>query len=493
MLAIMRLREYNQIGKYFRTLRIILGTRDPHTVNGKITGSLLRLVTVFTFLSIAILTIILYTRFSIQLKSRADRLINFTALAIAQPLWDYDKNTYAAIIDAVALDPAITYIRVTDDNNTILMETGDVERFSHLTVRETVRRGDRAIGTVRIDFTPLPLLMDVATNTLLNFLAVGFIFSVLLVFIYNTLEGLVHTPLTRLMRSVENIGRGNLDQKVILQTDDEFEKLAGAFNGMLVRLREYQDRMIIESQLRREMEVARQIQTALLPDDLSNDYFEIAASMRPAETVGGDYFDVIQAAGSLWFIIGDVSGHGVTSGLISMMAQTAISTAITANPGIAPAQLLSLIDKILSENLRKMSEDRYMTITLFCSTDGNIVDFTGLHQDILLFRSSDSKVETIATDGIWIGLRDLSIDAGAAMIGQRLQVQLNDVLVLYSDGITEAMNVNEEMYGEDRLLTVLNRHGAGSARAIHDAIVGDVQAHLHTQHDDITLMVLKRK
>src|SRR5262249_39256965 len=94
-----------------------------------------------------------------------------------------------------------------------------------------------------------------------------------------------------------------------------------------------------------EMELAKRIQTALLPKRQNTRGFNIAVSMHPAQEVGGDYYDIIETeAGSRWIAIGDVAGHGVDSGLIMMMAQTSIMTVIKGNPQVKPAEVLKTVN-----------------------------------------------------------------------------------------------------------------------------------------------------
>ena len=116
-----------------------------------------------------------------------------------------------------------------------------------------------------------------------------------------------------------------------------------------------------------EMDLARKIQTVLLPSETRFRDYEVSAMMVPASTVGGDYYDIIRTEGSDWVLIGDVSGHGVTAGLTMMMIQTAIRTVVLSGgegaATLTPAQVLSRVNAAVRSNLRKVDEDHYMTIT----------------------------------------------------------------------------------------------------------------------------------
>ena len=112
-----------------------------------------------------------------------------------------------------------------------------------------------------------------------------------------------------------------------------------------------------------EMELAKRIQTALLPDREKIRGYEIAAAMFPAKEVGGDYYDIIETPkGDKWVTIGDVSGHGVDSGLIMMMAQTSISAMVGNCSECQPSEVLRRVNHVIKENIARLGSDHYMTM-----------------------------------------------------------------------------------------------------------------------------------
>src|SRR5512138_3852649 len=172
--------------------------------------------------------------------------------------------------------------------------------------------------------------------------------------------------------------------------------------------------------------------------------------MLTAYTVGGDYYDIIRTDGADWVLIGDVSGHGVTAGLTMMMIQTAIRTVVLSggdDPSkLTPAQVLSKVNAAVRGNLQKVSEDHYMTITGL-QLEGRSVRYSGLHQDILIYRASARTVERVETRGMWIGPVD---DIKPLLRDDTLELTSGDILLLYTDGITEAM-VGGKRFGTDGL------------------------------------------
>lgn len=244
-----------------------------------------------------------------------------------------------------------------------------------------------------------------------------------------------------------------------------------------------------------EMELAKKIQTTLLPRSPRIEGFEIAAYMKPADQVGGDYYDIINAEGLDWLVIGDVSGHGVPAGLIMMMVQTAIHTAITGTPNLKPEILLKRVNSVITDNIEKLDEDRYMTITVIaCMSKGRFM-FSGQHQHIMMYRSAGDTVELIQTDGIWIGIEeDLKPTASGTFT-----MEIDDILFLYTDGITDAWRIGstrdirrpeEDMFGVERLQNALRNRGGMSPAHIKEGILSDLSGYYFD--DDVTMVILKR-
>jgi phosphoserine phosphatase RsbU/P len=238
-----------------------------------------------------------------------------------------------------------------------------------------------------------------------------------------------------------------------------------------------------------EMEVAKRIQTALLPDLATIGGYEIAATMQPAEEVGGDYYDIISThAGERWLAIGDVSGHGVESGLIMMMTQTSIFTAINRSPGHTPSGVIDRVNSVMKQNIARLRTDRYMTLSVMHLDQNNLV-FAGKHQDVLIHRRSTGKTELIPSTGTWLGVVD---DIGEYLSDTTVPVENGDVILLFTDGVTEAANGAGEMFGQEKLELALNRYADLPVAEIIRNIIIEVRQHMDEQTDDITLLALKR-
>lgn len=244
-----------------------------------------------------------------------------------------------------------------------------------------------------------------------------------------------------------------------------------------------------------EMELARKIQTVLLPEDPHMDGYEISAYMEPADEVGGDYYDVINVKDKDWIVIGDVSGHGVTAGLVMMMVQTSIHIGLETFPDATPSDLLVKINKIISHNIHQLGDDKYMTITVIAALDHGKFYFAGLHQDILIYRGQTSDVESIETRGMWIGVLE---DIDGLIGDDNFVLQKDDTILFYTDGITEASieskdedgKVIQKMYGDERLLYTFKKCGSESTEVIKRTLIDSLKEYSYS--DDITFLLLKK-
>lgn len=310
----------------------------------------------------------------------------------------------------------------------------------------------------------------------------------------------VEGALARLSRSYESRVAGRMeeanDYRRALYGWSVFLMLLVVFAGYKLRqVYVHQDRLVKErtkelndavEELWGEMELARKIQMALVPSSPSLAGFDIAAKMQPADQVGGDYYDVFRAGDTDWILIGDVSGHGVPSGLVMMMCQTAMRTAIGANPNMEPHYLLTLVNQSLTENIGRLGEDRYVTCTAIAHRQDGHLRFSGMHQDLIIYRARERKVERIEARGMWLGLTP---DISGLQETWETHLSPGDSLLLYTDGLTEATQ-DGEMLDLDNLEALLEKHGHDSADVILSEIIGSLSnAEIH---DDVAVVVLKR-
>ncbi|UBF29585.1 SpoIIE family protein phosphatase [Kovacikia minuta CCNUW1] len=243
-----------------------------------------------------------------------------------------------------------------------------------------------------------------------------------------------------------------------------------------------------------ELSVTRQLQQMILPreDELSQvEGLEISGFMEPAAEVGGDYYDVQTHNGLVKIGIGDVMGHGLESGMLMLMVQTAVKTLLI-NQETNSTQLLNTLNQVIYENARRMNSDKNITLVLLDYDQGQI-RVSGQHEQVIVVRA-DGKIEQIDTDDLGFPL-GLVADISAFVTQTQIQLDSGDGVVLYTDGITEAENSTRDLYGLERLCEIVSQNWQKSVHEIRQALVDDVYRHIGDQkiYDDITLLVLKQK
>jgi predicted ATPase/serine phosphatase RsbU (regulator of sigma subunit)/tRNA A-37 threonylcarbamoyl transferase component Bud32 len=255
------------------------------------------------------------------------------------------------------------------------------------------------------------------------------------------------------------------------------------------------DRLQSENvRLSAELDITRRLQQMILPKDEELSQIpglDIAGFMEPADEVGGDYYDVLHDNGIVKIGIGDVTGHGLESGVLMLMVQTAVRTLLT-NQETDSARFLSTLNRVIYENVQRMNSERNLTLALLDYQTGRL-RLSGQHEDVLIVRTDGAieRINTIAL-GFPVGLVE---DIAQFVAHREVQLQPGDGVVLYTDGITEAINPAEELYGIERLCQNISQHWHKPARDIQQAVIEDLRSHISDQKifDDITLLILKQK
>jgi serine phosphatase RsbU (regulator of sigma subunit) len=243
-----------------------------------------------------------------------------------------------------------------------------------------------------------------------------------------------------------------------------------------------------------ELNVAKKIQQMVLPKVTELESFEdleIACYMEPADEVGGDYYDILNQGNHIKITIGDVTGHGLESGVLMLMAQTVVRT-LDNMQETNVIHFLEMVNKTLCQNLERMNSDKNMSLAILNYQEG-LVTISGQHEEIIVVRAN-GELELIDTLdlGFPIGL-DWHIREFIDQ--QELVLNADDLIILYTDGITEAENLDKQQYGLERLTQLAQEHRQHSATQIRDRIIEDVRQFIGEQKvfDDITLVVLKQK
>lgn len=240
-----------------------------------------------------------------------------------------------------------------------------------------------------------------------------------------------------------------------------------------------------------ELAIARRIQEQMLPRAAPVVNLEWAGGMRAAEDVGGDYYDVLPTVDGAWIGIGDVAGHGLSAGLIMLLVQSAVASVTRARPFAAPREVISIVNATLFDAIRdRLGRDEHITFSLFRYTrDGKVV-VAGAHEDILVYRAAARRVEIVRPPGVWLGAR-----SEIRHLTSEVAIQLHDgdALLLYTDGVTEAMNERMEQFDIARLSETFLASAHLPAQAMIDHLFATITQWMHVQFDDVTALVLKYK
>ena len=242
----------------------------------------------------------------------------------------------------------------------------------------------------------------------------------------------------------------------------------------------------------RDLEIAHDIQRLLLPDSFPTiATADVCAMNLPAQEVGGDYYDFIQVDPDHWgFVIADVSGKGVAGALMMTMCRSALRTKAPANR--SPAQVLREVNRIIFPDIK---DDLFITITygiLNASTREFVFARAG-HEPVLVCNAASGQIEALSGKGMAIG-----IDSGQVFDNLIEDVSLTlrpqDTVVLYTDGITEAIDGQEQEFGQDNLYEAIRTFSKSrNASEVINGLEQRVKRFVgsHPQNDDITLMVVK--
>lgn len=318
------------------------------------------------------------------------------------------------------------------------------------------------------------------------------LFGVMLAILFAVLfSGTITRPIKTLTAGVDNISKGNFAYRVEVKTKDELKVLADAFNKMAADLDVSTKAMVYKERVAKELEIAAKIQTQLLPKVIpSMPSLDVAAGLLPAEEIGGDCYDFIKTDNdNLLMYLGDVTGHGVPSGIVVSIANALIYN-FSADPSIR--DMLIKVNRILKE---KTTSNMFMTLVAlrWNEIEKKLKFVNAGHEQMVYYKASDKSITLTPPGGLALGMMK---DIGQLLVEREMSMEAGDVLVVYSDGIPECWRNDKEMFGMEKLKETVQMYGElPTASRIHDAIIKEVKDYAagYKQMDDITLIVLKRK
>lgn len=244
-----------------------------------------------------------------------------------------------------------------------------------------------------------------------------------------------------------------------------------------------------------ELDVARRLQAMILPrgqELRAHPGLEIAAHMVPASEIGGDIYDVLGGPGdSTCLVIGDVTDHGLASGVVMLMAQSALRTALEQTDGDLVRSLVRVNSVIYKNVSERLGDARNLTLALLLYDSGK-VRLAGQHETVIVVRASGAIEEFDTIDlGINVGLMP---EVDDLMAERTFELARGDLMVLYTDGVTEAEAPDHQQYGVQRLKDAAHANRSLPCEQIRERIFKDIYAWIGGGKilDDITLVLVRR-
>jgi len=237
----------------------------------------------------------------------------------------------------------------------------------------------------------------------------------------------------------------------------------------------------------KELALAQETQESLLPRNLPQlENYHIRAFNNPTRYVGGDFYDfLLMSSGELMGVLADVSGKGMAAALLSSMVLGALGTEFRS--GNAPQEVLNRVNQLLCE---KSLPDQFVTLFLFLlNPDGSGQFISAGHNTAYLFRRATGQIEALVPDAYFLGMFDF-----ASYRSRALRIDKGDLLVVYSDGLTDAENPQGEMFGETRLLQIIQEEGPSGSYAVEQRFLKTIEEFTEgkPQTDDITFLVVEK-
>lgn len=307
-----------------------------------------------------------------------------------------------------------------------------------------------------------------------------------------SITGSVH----ELVAGTERVRRGDFAQRIAVKAKDQLGELAESFNSMTASIEDLLRHAAEKKRLEEELRIARDIQMSLLPQGpLVLPGLSVTALCVPAREVGGDYYDFLPLGERrVAILIADVAGKGTSAALY--MAELKGLVLSLSQIYASPRELLVAANRIIARTVdfRSFITMTYAVVDLEAGT----MRYARAGHTPLMYLpgpGGDSRrVRVLAPDGLVLGLK---LDDGSLfeqlLVEETLALYPGDLYLLFTDGITEAMNAADDCFGEQRLCQLIEAHGDLPTDELRERVLREVQAFVGAapQHDDITLIVLK--
>lgn len=358
-----------------------------------------------------------------------------------------------------------------------------VEQNNNLTIHGTQIQGETRseVKSVYIGYSTLRL-NKLVMSTVVSNLVVSTAYIIIAIIASIFLGGAIAKPIKILENAMKRVSAGDLNQRLEISSKDEIGTLAATFNYMTEGLRE-------KEKIKKEFLVAREVQFNLLPKTtLDHQHMDIATYFEPATEVGGDYYDFLEIdEDNVGVVIGDVSGHGMSAGLMMAITKSCLHTQMAYQSNLA--KLMASMNGILYD----LSEKRSMVTLFFAHLDfvnSNIYYANAGHPFTYLINGEDKSFQSLESVSY-----PLAVKKELKFKTRKASFTAGDYLLFYSDGIVEALDENGNVFGFERIEEILSTADYSTAQELLETLITEVRIHIGTaeQFDDITAVVVKIK
>jgi len=365
------------------------------------------------------------------------------------------------------------------------------------TLQSSIRLG---IGELYDRISAAPGLDNTRNIVIVLLEFVGGLFLIIEIFALATgfalarsITGSVH----QLFAGTQLVRHGDFTHKIDVKADDQLGELASSFNSMTASIEDLLIQSAEKKRLEEELRIAHEIQMSLLPQGpLSVPGMSITALCLPAREVGGDYYDVLHLANDrIGILIADVSGKGTSAALY--MAELKGLMLSLSKIHTSPRDLLIQANRLITEHLDSRSFIT-MTYAVIDLAAGTMTYARAGHTPLIYVPGPDNgprNVQILAPDGLVLGLQiDFAAERFEALLQQEtIPLRPGDVYLFFTDGITEAMNTEDDYFGDARLGELIEEHADLPAEELRERLLREITAFVGTapQHDDMTMILLK--
>lgn len=322
----------------------------------------------------------------------------------------------------------------------------------------------------------------------------GFILSIALILsiiFSNTLT----SNIKKLKEAAEAIGHGNLDVNINVKSNDEIQSVASSFAWMSSRIKQLIKETITKERMTKELETAKLIQSTLLSSShANNDAAQVEPFYLSASECGGDIWDAYQMGSTLTALVGDATGHGAAAAIVTAVAKSCFLTlnSVYSNQPLKPDQFLHRLNQVLYESCKGKLLMTMSVVQLDLSS-GELTLSNAGHEAPLLLRASNDPESKNKCEPLFVSGERLGFAPDSKFENFKTQLIPGDTLLIYTDGVSEAINADKKQFGERAIKKLFNRLGTQELVQIKTQLYEELKSFMGDidQQDDITYVLLK--